>query len=127
MVDEGVLFKRLCDLNRRLRGPGGCMWDRSQSLESMKKCVSSEVDELLEAIDAKDSENIREELGDVLYNVVFIASIAEENGDFTISDVLKGQYEKMVERHPHVFDGVEAETLSEAKRVYMKSKKKKKK
>lgn len=81
----------------------GCPWDSSQTLESLKSCLSNEADEVLEAIDRKDRENLCEELGDVLLQVVMQSELAQRNGWFTLDDVIQGISDKMIRRHPHVF------------------------
>src|SRR3954465_13291120 len=87
----------------RLRGPGGCPWDQEQSHESLVRCLIDEVSELIETIDRKDFPHMREELGDVLIQVVFHAQLAEEAGHFDLETVAREVNEKLVRRHPHVF------------------------
>lgn len=107
-------FKQIID---RLRGENGCPWDREQTCESLKPCMINETVEALAAIDilneTGDSENLCEELGDVLMQVVLLARIAEEEGRFTMSDVISGISEKMIRRHPHVFADSHAENSEE--------------
>ena len=93
---------------RALRAPGGCPWDREQTLQSLRPYVLEETYELLDALDQGDLAGLREELGDFLYEAVFLAQIAEESGHFTIADAVNGIAQKLVRRHPHVFtpDGV---------------------
>jgi len=87
----------------RLRGPGGCPWDQEQTHASLARCLVDETSELLETIDRGDMEHMREELGDVLIQVVFHSRIAEEKGLFDFEDVAREINEKLVRRHPHVF------------------------
>jgi XTP/dITP diphosphohydrolase/tetrapyrrole methylase family protein/MazG family protein len=87
----------------RLRGPGGCPWDHEQTHESLCETLIEETAELLETIDKADYPHMREELGDVLLQVVFHAQIAAERGDFDFDDVAREINEKLVRRHPHVF------------------------
>ncbi len=87
----------------RLRGPGGCPWDREQTHQSLREPLIDETAELLDTIDRNDLEHMREELGDVLLQVVFHAQLAEEAGHFNFDDVARGIQEKLVRRHPHVF------------------------
>ncbi|HVU17287.1 MAG TPA: MazG family protein [Candidatus Didemnitutus sp.] len=87
----------------RLRGPGGCPWDIEQTHQSLARCLIDECSELLETIDRGDLPHMREELGDVLVQVVFHAQLAEEAGKFTLEDVAREINEKLVRRHPHVF------------------------
>ena len=106
-------FQKLVDVMERLRGEGGCPWDREQTRESLKPFLLEETYEVLEAIEEKDSEMLREELGDLLFQVVFHSQIAKESGEFTVNDVLTTISDKMVRRHPHVFGDAEAGTSKE--------------
>lgn len=103
MRDPGQSFTRLVAIMRALRAPGGCPWDREQTLTSLRPFVLEETYELLEALDHGDMTALREELGDVLYEAVFLAQIAEESGHFAIGDAIDGIATKLVRRHPHVF------------------------
>ena len=96
-------FRDLVDVVARLRGPGGCPWDREQTHESLRPCLLEECYETLDAIDRDDPQAIREELGDLLLQIVFQAQVAAEVGAFTVEDVIAGVIDKMVRRHPHVF------------------------
>lgn len=87
----------------RLRAPDGCPWDREQTHQTLARCLIDECSELLETIDRLDMPHMREELGDVLIQVVFHAQLAEERGDFNFDDVAREINEKLVRRHPHVF------------------------
>jgi XTP/dITP diphosphohydrolase/tetrapyrrole methylase family protein/MazG family protein len=87
----------------RLRGPGGCPWDQEQTHASLTRCLIDECSELLETIDRLDMPHMREELGDVLIQVIFHAQLAEERGLFDLEDVAREVNEKLVRRHPHVF------------------------
>lgn len=87
----------------KLRAPGGCPWDAEQTHESLLTYLIEETYELIDAVQSKDPEAIKEELGDVLYNVIFHSDIAEANGQFNIQDVAKYMEDKMKSRHPHVF------------------------
>ena len=87
----------------RLRAPDGCPWDREQTHQTLTRCLIDECSELLEAIDRQDLPHMREELGDVLVQVVFHAQLAAERGDFTLDDVAREINEKLIRRHPHVF------------------------
>ena len=87
----------------KLRAPGGCPWDAEQTHESLLTYLIEETYELIDAVQSKDPEAIKEELGDVLYNVIFHSDIAEANGQFNIQDVAKHMEDKMKSRHPHVF------------------------
>jgi XTP/dITP diphosphohydrolase len=98
----------LIETAHKLRAPGGCPWDAEQTHESLLTYLIEETYELIDAVQSKDPKAIKEELGDVLYNVIFHADIAEANGDFNIQDVAKYMEDKMKSRHPHVF-GTEEE------------------
>ena len=92
-----------------LRAPGGCPWDKEQTHESIRRNMLEEAYEVVEAIDEKDPEHLKEELGDVLLQVVFHACMAEEKGWFNLADVVDGVAQKLVFRHPHVFGDVQAD------------------
>ena len=102
-------LQRLADIMRTLRAPGGCPWDREQTHRSLKEFLAEEAAELYDAIDDGDDEEIREELGDILLQVVFHATIAEEEKRFDLQDVAKVCCEKLLRRHPHVFGENEVE------------------
>src|SRR5687767_4309774 len=99
----GARFDRLVEIMRALRAPGGCPWDREQTLMSLRPFVLEETYEVLEAIDHGTAEQLREELGDFLYEAVFLAQISEESGTFSIADAIDAICDKLVRRHPHVF------------------------
>ena len=96
-------IERLLGIMDRLRGPGGCPWDREQTLRSLRPYVLEETYEVLEAIDAGDSREHCEELGDLLLQIVFQAQLAKEEGRFDFADVAQAISNKLVSRHPHVF------------------------
>jgi tetrapyrrole methylase family protein/MazG family protein len=106
-------FDRLMAIMRKLRAPGGCPWDAEQTHESLKRYLIEEAYEVIEAIDAKDTPLLKEELGDLLLQPVFHAAIAEEKGDFSMDEVLDAINDKLIRRHPHVF-GEEVIESSEA-------------
>jgi MazG family protein len=99
----GTEFERLVSVMRMLRSPEGCAWDRQQTLQSLRPFVLEETYELLETLDRRDPQALREELGDFLYEAVFLAQIAEEEGHFSIADAIQSIVDKLVRRHPHVF------------------------
>ena len=101
---ELLKFEKLVELVKKLRSPGGCDWDKVQTRNSLIPYFIEEVYELIESIDKKDSINIREELGDVLLHVIFQSQIASEKSDFDINDVIHDINEKLIDRHPHVFE-----------------------
>ena len=96
-------FNRLVDIVRVLMGENGCPWDKVQTHESLKPCMLEECYEVLDAIDTKNTENLREELGDVLLQVVFHGLIAQKEGEFSLDDAIDGVSDKMISRHPHIF------------------------
>jgi len=98
---------------RRLRAPGGCPWDRKQTHKSLKPYVLEETYEVLEAIDSGDPEHLKEELGDLLLQVILHAQVASDQGAFTIEDVAKLVSEKMIRRHPHVFGNAKVKDADE--------------
>ena len=97
----------------RLRAPGGCPWDQEQTHASLVRCLIDEVSELIDTIDRNDLPHMREELGDVLIQVVFHACLAEEKGQFNFDDVARDINEKLVRRHPHVFGDGKLKTSEE--------------
>ncbi|MBQ9887471.1 MAG: MazG family protein [Lachnospiraceae bacterium] len=115
-------FEELKEIITILRSDNGCRWDRAQTLESLKKCLVNETQEVLEAIDNDDHENLCEELGDVLLQVLMQSEIAKENGWFTFDDVVQMLSEKMIRRHPHVFGDAVANTPEESLALWRKIK-----
>lgn len=103
-------FNKLVDIMARLRGEGGCPWDREQTHKSLKPYLAEETYETLDAIDSGDMEHLKEELGDLLLQIVFHSQMACERGDFSIGDVCAHISEKLVRRHPHVFGASGADT-----------------
>lgn len=117
-------FNDLVETFAILRGPNGCPWDKKQTHESLIKNMREESEELIRAIENKDDENMKEELGDVLLQVLLHAQIAKEEGKFTIDDVIQGLYDKLHYRHPHVFGDVKAKSPEEALAVWKEMKRK---
>ena len=107
---------------RILRAPGGCPWDRSQTRHTLTKSLAGECAEAIDAIDREEPADIREELGDLLMNVLFQVTIAEENKEFTLEDVWSGINAKMIRRHAHIFGDARAETPEEVARLWNKIK-----
>ncbi len=99
-----VSFQDLVAVVARLRSEGGCPWDRAQTPQSMRPYVLEECYEVLDAIDRGDDPELRKELGDVLFQIVLLARMKQEAGAFDLADVIRGITDKMIERHPHVFD-----------------------
>ena len=119
MADStGRLLEALLSLMGRLRAEGGCPWDREQTRASLKPYLVEETYEALEALDAGETGHIVEELGDVLFQVVFHCQIAQEQGEFTMADVLQALLVKMTRRHPHVFGNAEVADSGEALRQW---------
>src|ERR1700676_2781981 len=96
-------FTRLINIMQTLLGPDGCPWDREQTIDSLKPFVLEETYEVLESIDRHDHTELCEELGDFIFEAVFLAQLESEAGHFTIADSLKSVADKLVRRHPHVF------------------------
>ncbi|MBE3589732.1 MAG: nucleoside triphosphate pyrophosphohydrolase [Firmicutes bacterium] len=111
-------MERVVEILRRLRGPGGCPWDRQQTHESLRRYVIEEAYEVVTAIDSGDAAQLKEELGDLLLQVVFHSVIAEEAGAFDWRDVAHGLAEKLVRRHPHVFGGLRAATAEDVHSIW---------
>jgi MazG family protein len=108
-------FQTLVMTIERLLAPDGCSWDQEQTLQSMRKSVIEEAYELVEAIDFEDNEKIKEELGDLCLNVVFLSKIAEKEGRFSLSQVLQCITEKLIRRHPHIFEEVQKISAEQVK------------
>ena len=103
--ETGRRFGELLDIMTRLRSETGCPWDKEQTHQSLKPCLLEETYELLDALEGEDARKLKEELGDVLLQVVFHSQIAEEEGRFAIRDVIAQLSEKLIRRHPYVFAG----------------------
>jgi tetrapyrrole methylase family protein / MazG family protein len=120
-------FGDLVELMAYMRGPDGCAWDREQTLEDFRTHFKNESEEVLDALARGDCENLREELGDVLWHILFMSQIAAEDGEFTVDDVMAGLRDKIVRRHPHVFGGgrrlTSEEVVSDYQRVKAAEKK----
>jgi MazG family protein len=116
MPTTGERFERAVSIMARLRAPGGCPWDREQTFDSIKPYTLEETYEVLEAIDARDWDELAGELGDLLLQVLFYAEMAAEEKHFTVDDVLDRLSNKLVDRHPHVFGDVKADTPNEVVR-----------
>lgn len=116
-ADAGQRFLELLTMMARLRGDGGCPWDREQTRESLRPFLVEETYEVLDALETGDAGHIREELGDLLFQVVFHTEIARERGEFTMADLVEALVAKMTRRHPHVFGdrpvGSAAEALAQ--------------
>lgn len=120
---KGLPMKELLDIADRLLGPGGCPWDREQTFFTLQPYLLEEVHELIEAIDSQEGKAIAEELGDVLYALVFVAKLGEKEKKFTWEEALDLVCKKLIRRHPHVFGEVEAKNSEEIIRNWEEIKK----
>jgi len=111
-------FDEVVAIMARLRGDGGCPWDRKQTRESLKSYLIEEAYEVLETIDAQDDRKLKEELGDVLLQILFHAEIGRERKTFTIEDVLQTLAEKLIRRHPHVFSESPSDPITAAEVIH---------
>ena len=128
MTTTGERFARAVSIMARLRAPGGCPWDREQTFDTIKPYTLEETYEVLEAIDNRDWDELKGELGDLLLQVLFYSQMAQEQASFSIDDVLDRLSDKLVDRHPHVFGDIKAETSSDVLRNWeaLKAEEKKK-
>ncbi len=117
-----LTFEDLCKLAEKLRSKTGCPWDRNQTIVTMLKCIKDETEEVCQAIEKGDHENLCEELGDVLFQIAMIAQIAREEKYFDIDQVLKGIDHKIRSRHTWVFGRDKAKTPAEAIAMWNKNK-----
>jgi len=115
-------FKNLLEISSTLRAEGGCPWDREQTIESLAHCITDEAEEVVQAIDKKDTENLEEEIGDLLFCLIMIAQIAKEEGKFDMGSVMDKIAEKMIARHTWVFGTDKAKTAEEAVELWLKNK-----
>ncbi len=106
-------IEKLSNLVEQLRGDNGCPWDKEQTRETLKPMLIEEAYEVLDALDAEDPNELKEELGDLLFQVVFHAQIAQERGEFDLAAVIDRSYDKMVRRHPHIFGKADLKTAGE--------------
>ena len=107
---------------RRLRGPGGCPWDAKQTPDTLKTYMLEEAYELVEALDSREVDKIREELGDVLLHIVMISEMYRESESFSLTEVIDDIRAKMIHRHPHVFGEEKAETIEDLRSIWEKAK-----
>ena len=121
--DEKGKFDTFVELIARLRAPDGCPWDREQTHQSLRENLLSETYEVLEALDAGDADALREELGDLLLQIVLHAQIARDDGEFEITDVIRGIATKIIGRHPHIFGDTTADTAAQVMANWEKLKK----
>ena len=110
----GEKLPKLVDLMAHLRGPEGCPWDREQDYDTLKGLLLEEAYEVIDAINARDFHGLEDELGDLLFQVVFYSRLAQEEGRFDIDNVIERVHAKLIRRHPHVFGAVHARNADEA-------------
>jgi ATP diphosphatase len=127
MSTTGERFERAVQIMAQLRAPGGCPWDREQTFDTIKPYTLEETYEVLEAIDNRDWPELTGELGDLLLQVLFYSQMASEEGHFSVDDVLDRLSNKLVDRHPHVFGEVKADTPAEVLRNWEALKREEKK
>lgn len=114
----GEKFRTLVELMARLRAPGGCPWDREQTFDTIKPFLLEETYEVMDAIDARDWNELAGELGDLLLQSVFFSQMADEAGHFRIEDAIDRINEKLIRRHPHVFGEASAETEGDVRKIW---------
>lgn len=119
-------FDDLVALSKHLRSPEGCPWDREQTLGTLRPYIIEEAYEVVQAIETEDKDEIVEELGDLFYEILFASQIADENGDFSIDEVIDRLHNKLVRRHPHVFGDEKAANAQEAVKTWHRQKLKEK-
>lgn len=117
-------FTELLEIANKLNSPGGCPWDLVQTFDSLKPYVIEEAHEVVEAVEKGDIEEIKSELGDLLYTVIFYAKVAERDKLFTLAEILSHVSKKLVHRHPHVFGDLQINTLDELEANWDKLKQK---
>jgi len=120
------LFDEVVGLIRILRSERGCPWDRAQTITSMKDDLREEMEEVIQAIEMGDMDNLCEELGDTLWSILLTVEIATDNGLFTLEDVLSRVKNKIINRHPHVFGDKVARTPEDALKLFYEAKKQEK-
>jgi tetrapyrrole methylase family protein/MazG family protein len=129
MKRKKLNFSKLIKIMKKLIGPDGCPWDKKQTHRTLLKYLREEVEEFKEAVYKNDYENMKEELGDILLQIVFHSELASKKGYFDISDVIDNLSEKLIRRHPHVFAGLkvkdEKEVIKNWKKIKSLEKKKK--
>ncbi len=119
-------FSDIVELSRYLRSPDGCPWDKKQTLLTLRQYILEEAYEVIQAIESEDNDEIVEELGDFLFQVVFASQIASEDGRFTVDEVIENLHSKLVRRHPHVFGDKKAKDADDAVKSWQNEKLKEK-
>ena len=120
-------FDELIAIADSLHGPNGCPWDKKQTFQSLRPHVLEEVHELLDAIDEDDAKGMNEELGDILFQIIFFAKLGEKSKRYTLKEIITTVSEKLVRRHPHVFGDAEAKTADDVIHHWERVKKEEKK
>lgn len=124
LSEAGKKFCELLEIIDRLRGPGGCPWDQKQTVQTFKSFLIEETHELSEALDKDEPIQVKEELGDLFFQLGFVNQLYEEENHFTITEVLQSIIDKMIRRHPHVFEGKKFATNEEMRRNWARVKEK---
>jgi tetrapyrrole methylase family protein / MazG family protein len=122
-----IKLRELTDLIQQLRSPDGCPWDRQQKREDIGKYILEEAYEVVDSLDNGTPQALKEELGDLLFQILFLAEISTELNSFTLSDVMDGIHEKMIRRHPHVFGDTKVNSVQDVKDNWQQIKKKERK
>ena len=122
MSNYGKKFDRFINIVRELRSESGCPWDKEQSPDSLKRYLLEETQETIEAINNNNQQHIKDELGDILYVIVLLAQIHNEVNAFDIGDVIDSITDKMIRRHPHVFNDEKIETVAELRKKWLEIK-----
>jgi MazG family protein len=120
--DYGNDFNKFVEIVTKLRSEGGCPWDREQSPESLKRYLLEETQEAIEAISSKNHQHIRDELGDLLYIIVLLSQIHDEEDQFNIGDVINAITAKMTRRHPHVFGDEKIDSVADLRKKWQEIK-----
>jgi len=126
MDKTSEVFEDLLILIRTLRGERGCPWDRKQTIQTLKVYLEQEFQELMEVLEKGAPEKVQEEMGDLVFLLLFTAEIARDRGDFSIGDVLEGVQKKMIRRHPHVFGDLDTDDIAQIKKNWREIKAKEK-
>jgi len=122
VTNYGKKFDRFVDIVKELRSENGCPWDKEQSPTSLKRYLLEETQEAIEAITANNHQHIKDELGDILYIIVLLAHIHNEENLFNMGDVIEAITDKMIRRHPHVFSDEKIETVAELRKKWLEIK-----
>lgn len=118
MTDYGKKLIRFTEIVKELRSEHGCPWDKQQTPASLQRYLLEETKETIEAINSEDAQHVKEELGDILYIIVLLAQIYNEQHHFNMGDIIESIAEKMIRRHPHVFGDENIETVAELRKKW---------